>query len=113
MPTQKNKTKNLARKLNECSDANCSADIFTREEHTIALNSCKNLPQLERRECMDKHIPDFNNKFTKKDKCEKLKCAAENKVLEMSINNLFESRIPKINANSSRKSKTLKKSRKH
>ena len=113
MPTQKDRTKSLAKALNDCSDNNCSANTFTAKEHLNALNSCKNLPHTERMDCINKHIPDFKNKYSKKINCEKKKCVAENKALNKEIQKIFNSEMFKKEMakyeRNQKQSKTLKK----
>lgn len=108
MPTRKDKTRILGKKLNECSDNNCSTGTFTAKAHLNALNACKNLPHTERMDCINKHIPDFKQKYSKKSNCEKIKCAAEIKELDAEIQRLFNSEMAKYERKQ-KKSKTLKK----
>jgi len=110
MPTRKDKTRILGKKLNECSDKNCSANTFTAKEHLKALNACKNLPHTERMDCINKHIPDFKQKYSKKSNCEKTKCNAEIKELDAEIQKIFNTEMAKITRKTNT-SKTLKKTK--
>ena len=110
MPTRKDRTRILGKKLNKCSDKNCSADTFTGKQHLKALNACKNLPNTERMICVNKHIPDFNPKYSKKSNCEKKKCDSEIKELNVEFQKIYESEMAKI-IRKETKSKTLKKTR--
>ena len=113
MPTRKDNTKNLAKKLNDCSDNKCSANTFTNKDHLKALNACKNLPHTERMVCINKHIPDFKEKYSKKSNCEKKNCDAENKELDSELQRIFNSEMFKKEMakydRKQKKSKTLKK----
>jgi hypothetical protein len=113
MATRKDKTRILGKKLNDCSDKNCSTGTFTAKAHLKALNSCKNLPHTERIDCINKHIPDFKQKYSKKSNCEKKKCKDEIKELDAEVQRIFNSEMFKKEMSKyerkQKKSKTLKK----
>ncbi len=62
---------------------------------------------------VNKHIPDFKEKYTKKRDCEKKKCSAENKALEREFQRIFNSEMFKKEMakyeRNQKQSKTLKK----